>query len=240
MLPRTLQNALLDALLDAWALVAPVQCAGCGADDRSLCDSCRAALTGTLIVTRVADVEVHSALEYRTVVREVLLAFKQQGRTDVASALATPLARALDAAISSAEPRAGARAPELALVPTSAAAWRRRGYDPVRLVANRAGVSARRVLFVARSGRAQKSLTRDERVANRVGAFVARGDLTGRRFVIVDDILTSGATIVEAARALRAAHAEVIAGATIAFTPRFAPNRDNDWIEDYGGAKGAR
>jgi hypothetical protein len=41
-------------------------------------------------------------------------------------------------------------------------------------------------------------------------------------------------------RALKAAGGEVVAGATIAFTPRFAANRDNAAIEDYGGAKGAR
>ena len=240
MLPDARRAALREALLDAWALVAPVQCAGCGADDRSLCVSCRGALAGGLIVTRVGWVHVYSALNYRTVVSHVLLSFKQHGRTDVASALAAPLARALDAAVKHAPSTPGAGALELALVPTSAAAWRRRGYDPVRLVARRAGFRPRRVLVAARSGAAQKTLTREERAVNLDGAFIARGDLTGRRFVIVDDILTSGATMSEAARALRAAGGEVVAGATIAFTPRFAPNRDNAPIEDYGGAKGAR
>ncbi len=240
MLPDALRDSVRDALLDAWALVAPVQCAGCGAEDRSLCPSCRRALGGELIVTRVGDIEVHSALKYRAVVRRVLISFKQQGRTDVAPALAAPLARALDAAIEHAQPSSGSGALELALVPTSAAAWRRRGYDPVRLVTRRAGFRPRRVLVARRSGAAQKTLTREQRSVNLAGAFVALGDLRGRRFVIVDDILTSGATITEAARALRAAGGEVVGGATIAFTPRFAPNRDNAAIEDYGGAKGAR
>lgn len=240
MLPEPLRTALRDALLDAWALVAPVQCAGCGADDRSLCASCRRALCDAALVNRVGNVEVRSALEYRAIVRTVLIAFKQQGRTDVASALAAPLARAIDAAIEHGRSRSGVGALELALVPTSASAWRRRGYDPVRLVTKRAGYRPRRVLRIVRSGAAQKTLTREERALNLGGAFVARGDLSGRRFVIVDDILTSGATIAEATRALRAAGGEVVAGATIAFTPRFAPNRDNGSSEDYGGAKGAR
>jgi predicted amidophosphoribosyltransferase len=188
----------------------------------------------------VGSIDVFSALKYRYLVRNVLISFKEQGRTDVASALAAPLTRALNSAIEHAQRSPGARALELALVPTSAAAWRRRGYDPVRLVAKRAGFRPRRVLAAARSGAAQKTLTRDERAINRADAFVARGDLTGRQFVIVDDILTSGATIAEAARALRAAGGEVVAGATIAFTPRFAPNRDNASNEDYGGPKGAR
>ena len=231
---------LRDAILDAWAVLSPVQCAGCGADDRSLCLSCRSALVAVPTVRRVGDVEVHSALTYETVVRGVLIAFKQHGRTDVSSALGAPLARALDAAIAAAVRRTGVDRLELALVPTSAAAWRRRGYDPVRLVVSRAGFRPRRVLRSTRSRAVQKSLGRAERSRNLAGAFVARGDLSGRQFVVVDDILTSGATISEAVRAVRAAHGEVVGAATIAFTPRLLAIRDNEGNEDYGGQKGAQ
>jgi len=229
-----------DAILDAWAVVSPVQCAGCGAEDRSLCSSCRGALAGAPTVRRVGDVEVHSALEYGAVVRGAIIAFKQHGRIDIAGALAAPFARSLDAAISAATRCTRVDRIELALVPTSAAAWRRRGYDPVRLVVVRAGFRPRRILRSTRSRAVQKSLGRAERSRNLVGAFVARGDLSGRQFIVVDDILTSGATITEAVRAVRAAHGEVVGAATIAFTPRLLAIRDNDGNEDYGGQKGAQ
>jgi predicted amidophosphoribosyltransferase len=188
----------------------------------------------------VGDVEVHSALRYETVVRAVLIAFKQHGRTDVARALGAPLACALEAAIAAAERRTGVDRIELALVPTSAAAWRRRGYDPVRLVVSRAGFRPHKILKSTRSRAVQKSLGRTERARNVAGAFIARGDLAGRRFIVVDDILTSGATISEAVRAVRAARGEVVGAITIAFTPRLLASRDNDGGEDYGGQKGAQ
>jgi predicted amidophosphoribosyltransferase len=194
---------------------------------------------GPTTAHRVGDVEVHSALRYETIVRGLLIAFKQHGRTDVARALGAPLARALDAAIASAAGR-GVDRLELALVPTSAAAWRRRGYDPVRLVVSRAGFRPHKILRSTRSRAVQKSLGRVERAHNVAGAFVARGDLSGRRFIVVDDILTSGATISEAVRAVRAARGEVVGAVTIAFTPRLRASRDNDGGEDYGGQKGAQ
>jgi orotate phosphoribosyltransferase len=48
----------------------------------------------------------------------------------------------------------------------------------------------------------------------------ARGALDGRTFVIVDDVVTSGATIGEAARAIRAAGGQVDGAVALAFTPR--------------------
>lgn len=224
---------LRDALLDAWALVLPVECAGCGEPDRGLCAECAACLD-PLPARRVTPggVPVVTALRYEHVVRRVILAFKEQGRTDAAARLAPALAAALQAV--------GVAGAELAPVPTSRAAFRRRGYDPVRLVLRRAGGSPAGVLRPARRTSAQKTLGVAERAANLRGALVARGPLEGRRFVLVDDILTTGATLDEAARAVSAAGGTVVGAATIAFTPRLWAFRDKPSGEDYGGAKGAQ
>ncbi|MEO8095149.1 MAG: phosphoribosyltransferase family protein [Pseudolysinimonas sp.] len=222
------------ALLDALALLSPVECAGCGADDRSLCADCRGALAADVTQRFTGGLRVHSALEYGGRARRVILAFKEQERTDVAAALALPFAAALRAALA-----AAALGAELALVPTSRAAWRRRGYDPVLTLVRRAGGAPSRVLLPARASRAQKSLGLAARAANRSGAFVAARPLTSRRFVIVDDILTSGATLEEAARAVSAAGGEVVGGATLAFTTRLLAFRDIGAEQDYGGRKGA-
>jgi len=228
---------LRDALLDAVALLCPVECAGCGADDRFLCGQCRAVLLPDVTVhavdqQQVGGLRVHAALRYELRVRRVILAFKEHERTDVAAALAAPLTAAVRAAIAAAP---GSRPVELALVPSGRAAFRRRGYDPVLLLVRRAGGRPERVLLPARATGTQKVLGAEDRAVNVRGAFVAARRLDGRRFLLVDDILTSGATIAEAARAIAAAGGEVVGGATLAFTKRLLASRDNAGAEDYRG-----
>jgi ComF family protein len=201
------------ALLDALAVISPVDCAGCGEPDRSLCDHCRAELEAAVTPRSLSDGStVFTALRYEGVVRRTVLALKESGRTDVAGALSVPFAAALHRA---AQPGA-----EYLIVPTSPAAWRRRGYDPVALLARRAGIRHVRVLRSARSTASQKTLGADERQLNLRSSMVSRSALNGRRFVLVDDVVTTGATLVEAARAIRAAGGEVVGRAALAFTPR--------------------
>ena len=207
-----------EALLEAWAVVQPVECAGCGAPDRALCPACRPALAAGVTAHELAGgCPVFAALEYSGVVRRCILSFKEQGRTDVAAHLARPLAASIDAALTALPP--GVRV-ELVSVPSSGAAWRRRGYLPVATLLRRAGLGRGVGLRVARSAARQKTLTVDERRANREGAFRADRSLAGLSVLLVDDVLTTGATLAEAARAVRAAGGEVRGAAVIAFTPK--------------------
>jgi ComF family protein len=217
--------ALRAALLDAWALLMPVECAGCGASDRALCPSCRIALAGRPARHPLPDgIPVFSALDYAAVVRAAILAYKENGRTDVARALARPLRAAIDEALRSTDrPPARASPVEVVAVPTSRRAYRRRGYDPVALLLRRAGVRCVSELRVVRDSAQQKKLGVEERAANRRGVLAARRRLDGRSFLLVDDVMTTGATLSEAARALRAAGAEVVAAATLAHTPKRHP-----------------
>lgn len=223
-----------DALLDAWALVVPVDCAGCGAPDRSLCDRCAACLEARPSHRSLADgTPVVCALDYGGPVRAAILALKEQGRTDVARRLAAPLALAIAEAREVGAVRAGLAAPpgqrdvEALVVPTSRAAYRRRGYDPVTLLVRRAGLRPARALVTARRSAQQKTLAVAERAANRAGSLRAARDLGGRRFVLVDDVLTTGATLGEAARAVRAAGGVVVSAATLAYTPKLLPHPDD-------------
>ena len=216
--------------------------------DRALCSDCRVALTATVLPRTISRLRVYTALDYTGVVRSSILALKENGRTDVARPLGQPLRHALVAAFADSQAAASAHAAtvrpftatglpaaatahaaparlELVSIPPSRAAWRRRGYDPVALLCRRAGyrdVGYRRsrVLVPTRRTRSQKTLGEVDRADNLAGSLRARTDLTGRRFVVVDDVVTTGATLLEAQRALTAAGGEVVCGVALAFTPR--------------------
>ncbi len=213
--------AMRDAALDAVSIVMPVTCAGCGADDRALCLACRDQFTPSLFSQRLVDGTVAvAALRYDRAVASSILAFKERGRTDVSRWLAEPLAIAVAAALQASSVEGGV---ELALVPSGSGSYRRRGYDPVRLLLRRCGHRPpNAVLAFHRARAAQKSLDREGRRENLDGSLVSIGSLQGRRLLLVDDVLTTGSTLVEAARALRQAGAEVVAAATLAYTPRLS------------------
>jgi predicted amidophosphoribosyltransferase len=205
----------VNLLLDALAVLFPVECAGCGSPDRSVCDECRAAL-GPPLQTLLPGLAITSAARYEGVVRELVLAMKEGGRTDAAAPLASAIAPLLGAASSS-------TALDLALVPSSRAARARRGYDPVGMLVRRAGYRVSPVLRVARATAAQKTLDVAGRAQNSAGSLTALHDLSGRRLTLVDDVLTTGATLLDAARAVREAGGEVVGAVTLAATPRLYP-----------------
>lgn len=203
-------------------LVLPVACGGCGRPRAVLCAECRQALYGAGPCRVRPWPEppglplVHAAAPYEDAVRAVLLGHKERGALELAGALGGALAGAVR---SSAAALPGAVAGPLLLVPVPSArsAVRARGHDPVRRIARAAagqlrsaGVPAR-VSAVLRQRRAvsdQAGLSAPERAANLAGALevVAGGArlLEGGRAVLVDDVMTTGASLAEAARALSA------------------------------------
>lgn len=217
-------GSMREALLDALALVLPTECVGCAREGRELCPACRARLVPELVrTTAPGDVPVFAGARYDGLVRRVVLACKQ-GRTGLAAPLAGLLAAALASSASACLDEQ--RRVELCAVPSTRAAYRRRGFDPARLVLSRTGHRDARVLRPARPHDVQKGLARHQRHANLRGVHRARGRLDGRSFVLVDDVVTTGATIGEAARAVREAGGEVLAAVAIAATPlRGSPRR---------------
>jgi predicted amidophosphoribosyltransferase len=164
-------------------------------------------------------------------VRPAVNAFKEQGRAELAGPLGTALALAVAAVVTAAPSVPG---PVLLVpVPSSAAALRSRGRDHVGELTRcavaelrAAGLDAAEARLLRRLGRVRDSagLSPAARRANLAGTF-RREDLPAPRglLVLVDDVVTSGATLTEAAAELssgcRPGDTPVLA-AVVAATPR--------------------
>ncbi|MEU5363211.1 ComF family protein [Streptomyces sp. NPDC005925] len=233
-------------------LVLPAECGGCGMPRTVLCPGCRAALSGAA-PSRVRPVPeppglpvVHAAARYADEARAVLLAHKERG----ALALVGPLGTALTGAVRAGLEQGRAAEPGVPVllvpVPSADGAVRARGHDPVRRIAlasaaelRRTGTPAR-VVAVLRQRRAvadQSALGSRQRMANMAGALgVADGGarlLAGGRVVLVDDLMTTGASLAEAARAVREASAVRAAG-----RPEAAAHRDARVYASYRDTRG--
>ncbi|MBN9178493.1 MAG: ComF family protein [Microbacterium sp.] len=216
----SLAHASLSAAL---SLVFPTWCAGCDAPDTPLCAACRATLAPR-VLTRSADgLRVSSGLAFEGVAARILRAAKEDGRTGLLRALAPALGAAVEAALAA----ASAGPVVLVPVPTSPGAMRRRGYRVVETIARRAHLPLRRLLVVGAGAADQRRLGRAERADNVAGAMRARvaeamhtPAAAGLRVIVIDDVVTTGATLGEATRALTAAGAHVLGAATVASTPR--------------------
>jgi len=157
----------------------------------------------------------------------MLLAYKDRDAVGLTATLADALRRSIAAAVASTAPVpcTAQPAPVIVAVPSTRAARRRRGYDPVLRLARAGGCRPQRgVLVHVRDVRDSASLSAADRARNLSGALAVapavKHQLRGRTVVLIDDVVTTGATLSECARALRAAGATVPAAAVIAATRR--------------------
>jgi predicted amidophosphoribosyltransferase len=199
-------------------LVFPRRCVGCGGYLGVLCQGCLP--IGP--VQRGAD-GTWWAARYEGAVRAALLAYKERGRRDLADPLGGLLARSVAAAWGAKRSPPG----RVVLVPAPSArsVAAARGGDHVLRLARRAGSrcglrTAAGVLTLTRSVRDSAGLGVADRAANLAGAVLAQPAPGGVGALVVDDIVTTAATLHECVRALGEAGWPVIGTAVVASTPR--------------------
>ena len=209
----TPRSALRGIGIELAALLLAASCAGCGEPGELLCAECHAQLTYRPVGTATPKgLAVHAALAFDGVAARCIRRLKGEGETLLARALGDVLAPVLEAARTSDA--------LVVPVPTSRTAFRARGYRVPELLARRAGAMPVPLLVSVIEKADQRGLDVRERRENVRGSMCARRRGAGERIVLLDDVVTTGATLDEAARALTEAGFEVVSAVALAATPR--------------------
>jgi predicted amidophosphoribosyltransferase len=196
-------------------------CVACERPALGLCAECAESIRPRPRIVREQPCRVAAAGGYDGALRSAIIAWKERGRFTVER----PLAHLLAASVLELEV-----AGPVALVPIPSRPDRRRarGADVVTDLARRSAALLRSLdvdasvvpsLAFVKRVRDQAGLSAAARADNVRGSFVARRVPTAPA-VLVDDIVTTGATLGEALRALRAAGSDVAGAALLAHRPR--------------------
>lgn len=241
-------HQLIDAGLD---LLTGSRCAGCDFPGRALCGRCAGELSRMRpraghpepCPAVLAGLPLFSAGPYAGLLRELIVAHKEQRRLPLAGPLGRLLAVACEAALGTVL-RDSSSAVVLVPVPSTPATVRTRGHDPLLRIARVAATRLRRrgtdctvarMLVHRRLVADQAGLSATARIANLEGAFGIRGGIRlgiiggirgradVRRVVVVDDVVTTGASLAAAVTALRDARYAPDAAVTLAATSRRHP-----------------
>ncbi len=213
-------------------LAFPATCAGCRREGEPLCDECRPALDVRLDLPGGTPIGLPAEIPapllqldwcapFAGPVRAALHDLKYAGERRLARPLGTAVARRWG--------RIGVGADVVVPVPIHADRERRRGYDQAALIAEVAaadlGLRCERALERERATVAQFELGRNERAANVSGAFRTRGEAShaadattfqGHWILLVDDVVTTGATLAACGVALLQAGAFAVSAIAVA------------------------
>lgn len=182
-------------------LLFPPRCPGCDRFGRGFCPVCRDQIEPVSPPQLAGLDQVAAAGLYHGPLRQAIRSLKFQGHLACARDLAALLA-----------------CPEGVLVPVPSGPWRQhqRGFNPSELLV-RALERPWRALLSCPDGRQQKGLARSQR--QQLRPFHARGRVSGP-VVLVDDVLTTGSTLISCALALREAGAGPVRAVVVAYQTR--------------------
>lgn len=226
---------LWESFVDFVALVFPVNCVSCGFFDSLLCFSCCKYLFSVLSIPgglRRSGVflsfPVWSCSEYDDNISRVVVAYKDKSLDGLAQPLGEVMSVVLEDLLEVVFGQALFFEKKVLLVPVPSTrkSFRLRGYEPVFLLADRikfcssyAGVlEVVAPLFFVKDVADQSTLGGLDRKLNLNNSMGVSGVGGGRVCVLVDDVMTTGATLAEAARVLELAGFRVCAALTLSFS----------------------
>ncbi len=204
-------------------LIFPSRCIGCSQLGISICTICRKNWHPHIYKRGLKvlgnDYPVISSIEYSPIASRVLMKSKESNHIAADQLLIKAIAHSLQYFLK----KYGSG--DLVAIPSRISATRKRGrnfmQEITRSVANLESLEYQEILHHKRAVRDQSQLNSQQRLSNVAGAFSAKTNLAaaaGRGntepLIIVDDLVTTGATLAEAIRALRTAGFTVIGAVT--------------------------
>lgn len=195
-------------------LIFPVRCLGCGALGLEICSQCRRFWQPRIYRShsrRKPYFPIYSSIPYSPIAGKVLLAAKEHGIHRADELMVSALSHSLSFCLQ--EQGIGFLVP----IPSRKSVARLRGRqfisDLTQEIGSDARLSTSEILTHTRAVKDQSKLDAKERVENLEEALTSLRFRSGKA-IIVDDLVTTGVTLQEAARALRAAGIEVSAAIT--------------------------
>lgn len=204
----------MNSLSSLRELIFPVRCLGCDQLGISICSACRKFWHPRIIKTwSHSDISfpIYSSIPYSPIAGKVLLAAKESSLELADNLLEVALMHSLRSA------RTQTQCDFLIPIPSRKSVARKRGRQFISTLSKKIGESeylpTEDVLTHIRKVRDQSNLDAKDRAENLEGALISLRFISGRA-ILVDDLVTTGATLREAARALRTAGIAVSAAVT--------------------------
>jgi len=194
-------------------LLFPTRCYGCNAIGISICSNCRREWHPHYYLTHIQGLRVNSAILYSPTASRIILAAKENGLKGADELIIEAIVHVLNSA------NFGKHNVRLVPIPSSANNRRRRGRsfipDLCNEISKRTSIPVIPALQILRKVQDQSTLSAKARASNMHGAFGIAENIYPRGDVIlIDDIVTTGATVSEAARALNAHGFRVLGSVT--------------------------
>lgn len=217
---------LFDELLD---LFMPTNCGLCDRAGSPVCFDCLQIYEKTPMRVTRGGLSGYAVAEYSPITAKLISEFKEQGQTSIFRSLSVAMTSVFEAGLTMLPGQSSDATLWVVPVPSSRESMLRRGYTPSREIARPMVAQLRRrrvsvqLIDPLRYGRKvldQSGLSVSDRELNLRGSMKSRYSLAGREIVLVDDVCTTGATLLEAARACEQAGASVKFFCTFAETKR--------------------
>ena len=195
------KNALID-------LIFPSRCAVCDRSGQNLCQQCKPLLLIFPREFQLFGLQILTVLRYTDETSKMLVALKEKGQSALVAELSEMLMPVLDAL------PACESTIYLVPAPSRPENFSKRGFHPMLLLAKRISKAHPRIrvlncLKFARSVQDQVGLSERDRIANLSKSMVLNQKVAGRVCYLLDDVVTTGATALEAARVLKLGGASV-------------------------------